>query len=61
MKEDPFVKEVREAGKKLFRESGGTLDSFVEMLKREEAKSGHPIFRRDSAHSGKGPKRRNDN
>jgi hypothetical protein len=46
MRDDPIVKEVREARKKLFEESGGTMDSLFEMLKREEAKEKHRIFRR---------------
>jgi hypothetical protein len=45
MKSDPIVKEVREAGRKLFERSGGTMKSFVEMLIREQAKEKRPVFR----------------
>lgn len=37
MNEDPIVKEVREAGQRLFEQSGGTMKSFMAMLKREAA------------------------
>lgn len=43
---DPIVEEVRQAGRKLFEEAGGTLEGFCEMLRREEAKDKRPIFRR---------------
>ena len=58
MKDDPIVKEVREAGQKLFEQSGGTMKSFVEMLIREQAKENRPVFQKTprSSHPRK-PKR----
>jgi hypothetical protein len=55
MKDDPIVKEVREAGQKLFERSGGTTRSFVEMLIREQAKENRPVFQKTpcSSHAGK--------
>lgn len=54
MIDDPIVREVREAGQRLFEESGGTLESICEMLRREEAKETRtrPVFRRQQ-HSAK--------
>jgi hypothetical protein len=49
MKDDPIVKEVREAGQKLFERSGGTMKSFVEMLIREQAKDKRPVFQRTAS------------
>jgi len=46
MNDDPIVKEVREARRKLFEEAGGTLEGYFEMLRRKEAKDKRPIFRR---------------
>jgi len=46
MKDDPIVREARAAGKKLFEQSGGTFESLVEMLRREEAKEKRPIIRK---------------
>ncbi len=46
MKDDPIVKEVRAAGRKLLERSGGTYDSLVAMIRREEAKETRPMIRR---------------
>jgi len=46
MPEDPIVEEVRQAGRKLFEEAGGTMEGFCEMLRRAEAKEKRPVFRR---------------
>jgi len=46
MKDDPIIKEVRKARQKLWEESGGTVKSYFEMLRRAEAKDKRPVFRR---------------
>jgi hypothetical protein len=53
MKDDPIVKEVREAGQKLFEESGGTMDSFVKMLMKRQKERKWPVFRRPARRSPK--------
>ena len=43
---DPIVEEVRQAGRKLFEEAGGTLEGFCEMLRRKEKERKWPVLRR---------------
>jgi len=50
---DPIVKEVREAGQKLFEEAGGTMKGFCEMLRRKEKERKWPVFRRAARRSPK--------
>jgi hypothetical protein len=45
MKDDPIVEEGREAGRKLLQKSGGTFESFCEMIREAEAKEKRPILR----------------
>ena len=44
MKDDPIVREVREAGQKLVEESGGTLDSFFDMLMKRQAEDKRTFY-----------------
>jgi len=46
MKDNSILKEVHEIRRKLWEESGGTVQSFFKMLRREEAKDKRPVFRR---------------
>ena len=46
MKGNSILKEVHEIRRNLWEESGGTVKSFFEMLRREEAKDKRPVFRR---------------
>jgi hypothetical protein len=58
MNEDPIVKEVRDAGQKMFEQSGGTMKSFMAMLKREAAKrEKRDAEKKRSRRLGKDPKR----
>jgi hypothetical protein len=57
MKDDPIVEEVRKARQKIFEEAGGTVKSYFEMLRREEAKDKRPVFRRRSKPARKKPEK----
>jgi len=46
MIDDPIIKEVREAGQKLFEEAGGTLEGYFKMLRQREKERKWPVFRR---------------
>jgi hypothetical protein len=57
MSEDPIVKEVRDAGQRLFEKSGGTMKSFMDMLKREAAKrEKRALEKKASRYPRNGPK-----
>jgi len=45
MKNDPIVKEAREAGQRLVDEAGGTLEGYFELLRRREKERKWPGFR----------------
>jgi len=53
MIDDPIVKEVREAGQKLFEESGGTMESFVRMLMKRQKERKWPVFRQPAQRAPK--------
>jgi hypothetical protein len=53
MRNDPIVKEAREAGQRLVDEAGGTLEGYFELLRRREKERKWPVFRKRHRRSPK--------